>query len=149
MSKRVLGVVIAVMLTLLVAGALWAAYERSTGKGMEPGMGMMESAMPMYEKEFDRCTMTCTMLINHFNKKYATMKAHEGDKQCWDTCWSRVGEGKTGAAMDMKNMWMKNRDERMHANQCAQACWRMHNDNSNIVAVGGWRSTPRSVVCTK
>lgn len=149
MSKRLLGVVIAVVLTLLVAGVLWAAYEKSMGEGMEPGMGMMESAMPAYEKEFDRCTMTCTMLMNHFNKKHATMKAHEGDKQCWDTCWSRMGERKSGSATEMKDMWMKNRAERMRANQCAQACWRKHNQESNTVEVGGWRSTPRGNACTK
>ena len=129
MSTRLLGIFVAVVFTLLIAGALYAEY----AKGQ---MG-----------EVDRCTMTCSILMDNYNKKFATMKAHEGDRQCWETCWSRMGRGQTSSVADMKALWMSQMAENMRANQCAQACWRKHND-SNTVAVGGWRSTPRTVVCT-
>ncbi len=130
MSKRLLGLIIALAFALVAAGTLYAEY----------GKGAMS--------EVDRCTMTCSMLIDHYNKKFAAMKAHEGDKQCWDTCWSRMGKSEMGSAGEMKSLWMERMPENMRVNQCAQACWRKHNDNSKTVAVGGWRSTPRSVVCT-
>jgi hypothetical protein len=95
----VFGVVIAVVFTFAVAGVLYAEY------------GAMSSSEST--NEFDRCTMTCTMLMQHYNKNFAVMKAHEGDKQCWQTCW------------------------------------RVHNDKSGTVAVGGWRSAPRTVVCAQ
>ncbi len=139
MSKRLVIALIAVALILVAAGALRATHQ-------EGSMAAGHSAE--YAKEFDRCTMTCTMLMNHYNKKFAAMKAHEGDKQCWHTCSSRSGgTGEEASTSDMKELWMKNRAERMRANQCAQACWRIHND-SNTVAVGGWRSAPRDAVCT-
>ena len=133
MSKRVLGVVIAVLFTFALAGVLYAQYGTTSSSASE--------------NEFDRCTMTCTMLMNHYHKHFAAMKSHEGDKQCWDTCWKRYGEGANPSTSDMKNLWMQNRAENMRVNQCAQACWRIHNDKSGTVAVGGWRSTPRTVVC--
>jgi hypothetical protein len=45
-------------------------------------------------------------------------------------------------------MWMSRMGNNMRANQCAQACWRKFHDESNTVEVGGWRSAPRTVVCT-
>jgi hypothetical protein len=107
-------------------------------------MGMMPAA-----KEFDRCTKTCTLLMDNYRKMYATMRAHEGDKQCWGTCWSRFGQGDNPTADMQKNTWMKQMPERMHTNQCAQACWRVHHDQANEVAVGGWRSAPRAVSCAR
>jgi hypothetical protein len=132
----VFGVLIAVIFTFAVAGVLYAEYGARSS-----------SATPTYENEFDRCTMTCTMLMNHYNKNYAAMKSREGDKQCWRTCWNRQGEDASPSTSDMKSLWMKNREMSMRVNQCAQACWRTHNDKSGTVAVGGWRSTPRTVVC--
>ena len=129
MSKRVLGLIIVVLFAVMAAGTLYA--EQAKGK-----MG-----------EVDRCTMTCSMLIDHYNKQFAAMKAHEGDKQCWETCSSRMGRSETGSAAEMKSLWMDKMGSTMRVNQCAQACWRKHNDNSNTVAVGGWRSEPRSTVC--
>ncbi len=139
MSKRFAGVLIAMVLVVAAAGALWATQHEGT---------MPAGHSAGYAKEFDRCTMTCTMLMNHYNRNFGAMKAHEGDKQCWHTCWSRFGSAREEASTsDMKELWMRNRVERMRANQCAQACWRIHNDSS-MVEVGGWRSAPRDVVCT-
>ena len=153
MSKRLFGLLIIVAVVLAATGALWAAY----GTGSEPMKGtqpMMESKSPEMMatpvKDFDRCTLTCNMLMDNYGKKFATMKAHEGDTQCWDTCWSRYGNPsmKMATAADKKSLWTDNRADRMRANQCSQACWRVHHDNENTVAVGGWRSAPRGVVCT-
>ena len=130
MSKRLLSLIVGVALALMVAGTLYA--QRATGT----------------MSEVDRCTTTCSMLIDHYNKKFATMKAHEGDKQCWETCWSRHGTSESATAAEMKALWMRKMADNMRVNQCAQACWRKHNDNSNTVEVGGWRSTPRAVVCS-
>ncbi len=137
MKPRVIAVLVAMALTVVVAGALWAQY------GAKPQAGQVEG-----QSEVDRCSMTCSMLVNHWNKKYAAMRAHEGDKQCWDTCWSRFGEGRGESAAEMKALWMGRMAESMRTNQCSQACWRKFHDDSNTVAVGGWRSTPRTIVCT-
>ena len=137
MSGRVIAVLVALVLIIAVAGALWAEYASEK-----------RAAKASCEGESDRCTMTCTMLMNHYNKKFATMKAHEGDKQCWQTCWSRMGRGETGTVAETKALWMKNMAPNMRVNQCAQACWRSHHEDSNTVEVGGWRSAPRTVVCT-
>ncbi len=141
---KTLWFVIAMAVLLATAGALWAEY------GTRPETGMMEksemSMMPM-AKEFDRCTMTCAMLMNHYEKTYGMMRAHEGDKKCWSTCWSRYGEGAMLTTEKQKELWMKQRPERMRANQCAQACWRAHHEDAKEVMVGGWRSTPRDIAC--
>ena len=129
MSKRLLSLIVGVVFVLMIAGTLYAQYTK--GK----------------TSEGDRCTTTCSMLIDHYNKKFAAMKAHEGDKQCWETCWSRAGTSESGSAAEMKALWMTKMASTMRVNQCAQACWRKHNDNSNTVEVGGWRSTPRTTVC--
>lgn len=136
MRRRTVAVLVAVLLALGVAGALWAEYgARAEGKAT-------------CASEADRCSMTCTMLTNHWNKKFGTMKAHEGDKQCWEICWRRMGKEGAGSAAELKALWMENMASNMRANQCAQACWRKSHDNSSTVEVGGWRSTPRSIVCT-
>ncbi|MFB3880509.1 MAG: hypothetical protein ACE149_04560 [Armatimonadota bacterium] len=152
MSKRTQGIAIAVIVLLLAAGAVWAQYGTRTESTEKPGHMMMtqpEAGMMPAMKEFDRCTMTCTLLMDNYQKKYSAMKAHEGDKQCWQTCWSRFGMGEKAAAEKQKETWMAHRAEQMHANQCAQACWRVHHDESKEVMVGGWRSNPRAVVCAK
>jgi len=153
LPMRMLGVVIAVVALLLMAGALWAQYgsygsqsepmaKPEAGMTAKPETGMMPAA-----KEFERCTKTCTLLMDNYHKMYPTMRAHEGDKRCWSTCWSRYGERSNPTADEQKGMWMKQMSGRMHANQCAQACWRVHHDDSKEVAVGGWRSVPREVGC--
>ncbi len=150
---RALGVVIAVVALVLMAGALWAQYGSygEQSKPMEkPQTGMMATpmeggAMPM--KEHERCTKTCSTLMENYHKKYATMKAREGDSKCWGTCWTRFGQGANPTTEMQKDVWMKQMPQRMHVNQCAQACWRVHHNESNEVAVGGWRSAPREVGC--
>ena len=131
MSKRLLSLIVGVVFALLIAGTLYAQQEAKK------------------TSEVDRCTTTCSMLVDHYNKKFATMKAHEGDKQCWQTCWSRASTSESGSAAEMKSLWMGKMASSMRVNQCAQACWRKHNDNSNTVEVGGWRSTPRTAVCSQ
>ena len=135
MSRRLTGVLVAMVFLLSVAGALWAQHAVRTGEAT-------------CEKEADRCTTTCSMLINHYNRKFGAIKAHEGDKQCWETCWARMGESSEGSAADMKALWMEKMAENMHVNQCSQACWRKFHEESGAVTVGGWRSRPRTVVCT-
>jgi hypothetical protein len=87
--------------------------------------------------------------MDHFGDKFGKMKAREGDKQCWQTCWSRSGRQTRGTAAGMKKLWMSKMGTQMRANQCAQACWRKHHSDKNEVRVGGWRSQPRSNVCAK
>jgi hypothetical protein len=137
MCKRCSALAVAAALLLLAIGALWAQYG-----------GGMAAKTTTCEGESNRCTMTCTMLMNHYNKKFETMKAHEGDKQCWQTCWTRMGKGGEGTAQAMKSLWTEKMAANMRVNQCAQACWRKHHGNASTVEIGGWRSTPRSVVCT-
>ncbi len=144
MSVRMLGVAVAVAVLLLVAGALWAQYGTPGQMMAKPEGGMMPAA-----KEFDRCTMTCTLLMDNYQKKYASMRAHEGDKQCWQTCWSRMGKGSGPTMEAQKGVWMQNHPNHMRANQCAQGCWRINHDQSKEVAVGGWRSAPRDTVCAR
>jgi len=129
-SKRLLSLIVCVVFALMIVGTLYAQQE---AKKMS---------------EVDRCTTTCSMLVDHYNKKFAAMKAHEGDKQCWQACWSRAGTSESGSAAEMKSLWMGNMASSMRVNQCSQACWRKHNDNSNTVEVGGWRSAPRTAVCS-
>ena len=131
MSKRLLSLIVGVVFALMIAGTLYAEY------------GTKEMS------EVDRCTKTCSVLVDHYNKMFPAMKAHEGDKQCWQTCWSRMGKTESGSAAQMKSLWMGKMTENMRVNQCSQACWRKYNDNSNTVEVGGWRSMPRTIVCAQ
>jgi len=135
MSRRLMALLITVALVVAIAGVVLAQ-----AAVREPAGGCEMAA--------DRCTTTCAMLMNHYNRKFATMGAHEGDMQCWQTCWTRQGMGRTGTADEMKAGWMQFMGQSMRVNQCTQACWREHHENSNTVVVGGWRSEPRSVVCT-
>jgi hypothetical protein len=130
MTTRGLAVLVGLALMIVIAGAL-LAEARAAG-----------------QSEADRCSMTCTVLMRHWDRKFNTMKAHEGDGQCWNTCWERFGTGQECPAADKKKIWMSRMGDNMRANQCAQACWRKFHDESNTVEVGGWRSAPRSVVCT-
>jgi len=137
MTKRSIVVVFALLLLVLLSAGLWAKMHES-------------DAMPAAKStddEMDRCTMTCTMLMDHYNKNFARMKAHEGDSQCWQTCWKRLGPAKSASMEEMKTFWMERRPMNMRANQCAQACWRVNHQDSNTVEVGGWRSEPRDTAC--
>ncbi|NIM04919.1 MAG: hypothetical protein GTO55_03110 [Armatimonadetes bacterium] len=129
MVRRWLGLAMVVVFVLALAAALWAAMKVTC------------------EGEMNRCTTTCDMLISHYNKNFAKMKAHEGDKQCWQNCWSRMGQGAMPSADKMKSFWMGKMAANMRVNQCAQACWRKHHQESNQVEIGGWRSMPRGTVC--
>jgi len=149
MSKRLLVLLIIVAVVVAATGVLWAAQMTKPETPAKPE-AMMKPAEVTPQADFDRCTTTCNLLMDNYTKKYATMKAHEGDMQCWNTCWSRYGTAGQAkvTAMDKKDLWMKNRADRQRANQCSQACWRVFHDNENTVSVGGWRSAPRGVVCT-
>jgi hypothetical protein len=71
------------------------------------------------------------------------MKTHEGDKVCWQNCWTRFGSGGSPSVTDQKDLWTSKTTENMRANQCAQACWRTQHNDSRTVSVAGWRSEPR------
>lgn len=132
MSHRVTAVVLIVLVALLVAVAslLWA--QTMTPKG----------------GDFQRCLTTCNTVIKYYGEKRPTLKTHEGDKQCWQTCAARFGQGKNlGSTNAMKTFWAERRTTHLHANQCAQACWRKFHNGSEIVRVAGMNSQPRAVAC--
>jgi hypothetical protein len=148
MSKKVIAMLVAALFIVALAGALMAAKQppmKMNGMNMS-GMKMMDK---MHKSEPSRCSKTCDTLMVNYRKMHSMMKTHEGDKQCWQACWSRYGKGSSASTADMKKLWTSKTAMNMRANQCAQACWRMHNKNSNTVAVAGWKSTPRSQACTK
>jgi len=150
MTRRVIVVLLVVVLAVAVAGLLWA--KTAPGKGthavskMVAGKGKMA---PMHS-EYTRCAKTCNALLGNYQKQYAKMKTHEGDKTCWANCWTRFGSGDEGAATDQKKLWTTKMTANMRVNQCSQACWRTHHKESRTVSVAGWRSEPRpSTVCSK
>jgi len=132
MSRRVVTmVVISAMLVSIViaAGMLWGAAMQRRG-------------------DFDRCPATCSMLIKHYGTQRATLKTHEGDRQCWQTCDLRFNQGRNeNDVKAMKAFWMEHKATNLHTNQCAQACWRKFHKGSNMVNVASWRSEPRAVAC--
>ncbi len=113
---------------LAVAGMLWA-------KSMPKG------------GDFSRCLSTCNTVMKYYAAKRPTLRAHEGDKQCWQTCSTRFNQTAT-SSQDMKRFWQTKRDTNLHANQCAQACWRNFHKGMSAVSVAGFRSEPRSTACT-
>jgi hypothetical protein len=127
---------VALVLVLAIAGVLWAKHESKGAKAT----GISDWA---------RCTKTCSTLMQLMARSHARVKVHEGDKQCWQTCWNRMGKGATRSAARMKAFWTQNSAKHMRANQCAQACWRMHHDNTKMVQVKDWRSEPRDTICAK
>ena len=149
MSRKLIAMFVVVLFVVALAGALMAAKEGTDPmkmNGMKMGNQMMDK---MHKSEPGRCTKTCDTLLTNYRKMFSMMKSHEGDKQCWTTCWSRYGKSQTTSTADMKKLWVSKTSENMRANQCAQACWRMHHKNSNTVEVAGWRSMPRTAVCAK
>ncbi len=135
MMKRLVALIVGVFFLLALAAAFAAQRQPMAMKKMS---SMGEKA---------RCTKTCTTLMDYYNKTSPKMKAREGNKQCWDTCWSRNGKGMKPNAAGLKSFWMGKMPMNLRANQCAQACWRKHHDNSNTVQVAGWRSMPRASAC--
>ena len=149
MSRKLIAMFVMVLFIVALAGTLMAAKER-TDKMKMTGMKLMGHMKDtMHKSEPGRCTKTCDTLLANYRKMFSMMKSHEGDKQCWQTCWSRYGKSQTTSTADMKKLWVSKTSENMRANQCAQACWRMHHKNSNTVEVAGWRSMPRTAVCAK
>lgn len=133
MSSRTMAVVLMVVMVasiLVVASVLWARTTTKAG-------------------DYDRCLTTCNTLVKHYAVKRVTLKSHDGDKQCWQTCASRFGQGRDlTSAQAMKTFWRERKLTDLHPNQCAQACWRKYHEGSDIVRVAGLRSAPRSVGCT-
>ncbi len=97
--------------------------------------------------DFNRCLSTCNTVVKYYSAKRPTLRTHEGDKQCWSTCNTRFSQ-KASSQQDMKRFWQTKRDTNLHANQCAQACWRSYHRGSSEVSVAGFRSEPRSTACT-
>jgi hypothetical protein len=128
MSRRVIASVVVVLFTLAFANLLWA------------------KAAPKPKGDCCRCARTCTTVMSFYSGKYAKMKAHEGDKQCWQTCSTLKGKS-SASAQAMKAFWKQNMHTSMRANQCAQACWRSYHKGSSNVRVAGWKSAPRSATC--
>jgi hypothetical protein len=98
--------------------------------------------------DFNRCPSTCSTLTKYYGQTRPTLRTHEGDKQCWQTCDVRFGQGKNMRnAAAAKKFWLTKKDTNLHANQCAQACWRAFHKGSDLISVAGLRSTPRSTAC--
>jgi hypothetical protein len=131
---RWVSLVVSAVIAVTLIGAMWA--KQQSQKPHSPAAS-----------EYRRCAKTCNALLVQFNESYPNRPTHEGDKQCRDTCWARMGKGKPGSASDMKNLWQENMSSHMRANQCAQACWRQRHRDNKTVSVGGWQSEPRTIVC--
>jgi len=132
--KRWASLVVSAVIAVTLIGAMWAKQQS-------------QKPHSHAASEYRRCAKTCNVLLDQFNKSYPNTPTHEGDKQCYDTCWARMGKGKPGTASEMKKLWQENMPSHLHANQCAQACWRQRHRDSMTVAVGGWKSEPRSAMC--
>ena len=134
MSRRMVVLVAMGVLTvciLLVAGLLWARPAPTAQGG-----------------DFVRCPATCNTLIRHYAQIRPTLKAHDGDKQCWQTCDVRFNQSRNAnSPTAMKAFWSKQRATNLHTNQCAQACWRKFHKGQNLVTVAGRQSEPRPVAC--
>jgi hypothetical protein len=124
----------AAVLAVAVTGLVWAMTTTAP--------------KPAGQSEYSRCTKTCTTLMDYYRGQYAKMKAHDGDKTCWDNCWARYGKTKSPTVAEQKALWAQHMPKELRANQCAQACWRVHHDGKRTVTVAGWRSEPRpNTVC--
>ena len=130
MSRRSVVVVVMLAWVLAVASMVWAA--RAAPKG----------------GDYNRCLATCDTVTKYYGTKRATLKTHDGDKQCWSTCDARLDRSKNaGNVQAMKAFWIQQKTTNLRANQCAQACWRKY--HKGAVSTAGWRnSEPRSVACT-
>ncbi len=84
MSRRVMAMVVigALALSVIVVAGLLAAATRSP----KPVAG-----------DFMRCPATCNTLIKYYGEKRPTMKTHDGDQQCWQTCDARFNGATTPA----------------------------------------------------
>ena len=124
MFRRVVVVVVLVAMLLAVAAGVWAA-KRS--KGCE---------------DCSRCLTTCNTLVKYYTQKLPTMKSHEGDKQCWQTCDARFNQSAGPRdAKAMKAFWAGKRAANLRANQCAKACWRKFHSGSQTVNASQPRGT--------
>ncbi len=134
MSRRVMAMVVlgALVLSVIVVAGLLAAGARQKPIG----------------GDFIRCPATCNTIIKYYGEKRPTLKTHEGDQQCWQTCDARFNQGHNAGNMQaMKAFWSQHRPTSMRTNQCAQACWRKFHNGSSLVRVAGRESDPRGVAC--
>lgn len=150
MTRKWISLLVIVALVLALAGVIWAKTAQQGRMAQKPAAAgsMVPRQVPTVAKEFDRCTKTCQTVMPHFTNKFATMNTHEGDRQCWQTCWNRFGDKskKSASATDTKRLWMTRNSRHMRINQCAQACWRKHHQGQAGVTVAGYRSQPRPCV---
>ena len=133
MSRRIVAMVVigVLALSIIVVAGLLAAGARTPKAG-----------------DFNRCLTTCSTLMKHYATQRPIQKAHEGDKQCWQTCDNRFNQGRNARNEPaMKAYWMKQKATNLHPNQCAQACWRRFHHGSNLVNLKGLQSEPRTVGC--
>ncbi len=126
--------VVSAVIVVTLIGATWAKQQSQKPRSHAAS-------------EYRRCAKTCSVLLDQFNTSYPKMQPHEGDEQCYNTCWARTGKGQPGSPSEAKKVWQENMPSHMRANQCAQACWRRRHKESATVAVGGWKSEPRSAIC--
>lgn len=155
--KRWILVVLVVGLILAMASLLWA-MERSQ-KQKAPAIQAcppntsahaMTGKMPSQAKEHKRCVVTCNTVMPFHRRKYAALKTHEGDTQCWHNCWNRFGDTtQTNVSLsDKKQLWQGKNAQYLRANQCAQTCYRrFHNQKAQpAIEVAGAHSRPRAWV---
>ena len=152
MDRKWLTVILTAALLVALVSILWAATQtdKMQGEMRERAMKMGEKArttagLPTMTKEHDRCTKTCNTVMPYYHQKFTTMKTHEGDQDCWRTCWNRFGDRsvKAPSATQMKTLWMTRRPQYMRVNQCGQACWRRFHQGQAAISVAGYRSEPR------
>ena len=151
MARKWIPMMVIAALVVALVGVIWAKAPEQGARQDRERMArerMVRTRAPSLVGEHNRCTKTCTIVMSHFNKQFAAMKTHEGDRQCWELCWNRFGgkSQKSAAATEMKRLWMTRNARQMRINQCAQACWRRHHEGQAAVSVAGYRSQPRPCV---
>jgi hypothetical protein len=145
MDRKWLTVILMAALLVALVSILWAATQTEKMQGEVRERMRQMGTTPTMAKEFDRCTKTCNMVMPHYRQKYTAQKTHEGDRACWQTCWSRFGDKsvKSPSATQTKALWMIRRPQYMRVNQCGQACWRRFHQGQAAITVAGYRSEPR------
>ena len=151
MVKRWLPIILMLALVLVVAGALWARAAHPQATGQPRVQAAAPGGHPTLASEHKRCTSTCNTVMPYYQKKYATLKTHDGDRRCWQSCWNRFGDKskKNVAVNDMRKLWSSKNAQNLRANQCAQACYRKYHHEEAEITVAGYRSQPRAWVSAR
>jgi len=149
MARKWFAVLVTAALVVALAGVIWAKTnyqgQMTQDKMMRDQAKMQVARAVSLMGEHARCTKTCNTVMPFYTKKFTTLRTHEGDKQCWHTCWNRFGDRtmKSASMTDMKKLWTSKNAQSMRTNQCAQACWRKYHEGQAMITVAGYRSEPR------